>query len=108
MSVDAKTMAAPAYRTGRFTSAGTAAAVTETLGFTPTLVQVWLDIDAATSPNMYTKMGADANETLLTTGTTGIVTRVADASAVLLTSAGFTVAAAAQANNGVNSWIAFR
>ena len=54
MSVDVKSFALPAYRTGSFTSAGTAAAVTETLGFQPSLVILIID-SGGTNPNIYVK-----------------------------------------------------
>lgn len=107
MSVDAKASALPGFRTGTFTSAATAAAVTEVVGFQPSLIMAFIDI-GGTSPNMLVKTVVEADETMLTTGTTGVITTPADTSGIALTAAGFTVAAAAQVNSGVNSWIAFR
>lgn len=107
MAIDAKVMAAPSVLTGSFTSAGAAVAVTETLGFAPSLVYVYLNITTGT-PNMLMKTVANTGNTVLTTGATGNVTVVADASGLLLTAAGFTVPASVQTNSGVNSWIAFR
>ena len=107
MSVDAKSIALPSFRTGRFTSASTAVDVTEVVGFVPTLLMVFIDI-GGTNPNMIVKSGAEADESMLTTGSTGVITSPADTSAITLTSAGFTVVAAGQVNSGVNSWIAFR
>ncbi len=107
MSVDAKTFGQPGVLTGRFTSAGSAADVTETLGFIPTLVIVFVDI-SGTNPNMLVKSGAESDESMLTTGSTGVITSPADTSAITLTSSGFTVVAAGQVNSGVNAWVAFR
>ena len=107
MAIDAKAMATPQVLTGRFTSASSAADVTETLGFQPTVVIVFLAI-GATSPNMIVKCAAEADESMLTTGSTGVITTPADTSGVTLTSTGFTVVAGVQTNDGVNTWIAFR
>lgn len=107
MSVDVKSFSLPAYRTGRFTSAGSPADVTEVLGFVPTFVQLYVDL-GGTSPNMIVKAGAESDESMLTTGTTGVITTPADTSAITLTTTGFTVVAAAQVASGVNAWIAFR
>lgn len=107
MSVDVKSFALPVLRTGSFTSAGTAADVTETVGFSPTLVIAFIDI-GGTNPNMLVKSSAEADESMLTTGSTGVITSPADTSAITLTSSGFTVVAAGQVNSGVNAWIAFR
>lgn len=107
MSVDVKSFSLPAYRTGRFTSAGTAADVTEVLGFVPTFVIAFIDI-GGTNPNMLVKAGAESDESMLTTGSSGVITSPADTSAITLTTTGFTVVAAGQVNSGVNAWIAFR
>ena len=107
MSVDVKSFALPSYRTGRFTSAGSAADVTEVVGFVPSIVIAWIDL-GGTSPNMLVKCGAEADESMLTTGTTGVITTPADTSAITLTTTGFTIVAAGQVNSGVNMWIAFR
>lgn len=107
MSVDANSFAQPRFLTGRFTSAATAADVTETLGFQPTFVILFLAL-GATSPDMIIKSAAEADESMLTTGSTGVITTPADTSGITLTSTGFTVAAGVQTNSGVNSWIAFK
>lgn len=107
MAVDTNTLAGPRFLLGRFTSAGSAVDVTETLGWAPSLVIIWLCLDA-TSPNMIVKSAAEADESMLTTGTTGVITTPADTSGITLTSTGFTVVAGVQTNSGVNAWIAFR
>jgi hypothetical protein len=107
MSVDTKSFAQPLFNTGRFTSAGSAADVTEVLGYQPTLVIAFIDI-GGTNPNMLVKSAAEADESMLTTGSTGVITSPADTSAITLTTTGFTVVAAGQVNSGVNAWIAFK
>ena len=107
MSVDEKAFAQPLFSTGRFTSAASAADVTEVLGYSPTLVIAFIDI-GGTNPNMLVKCAVEADESMLTTGSTGVITSPADTSAVTLTSTGFTVVAAGQVNSGVNAWIAFK
>ena len=107
MSVDEKAFGLPSYSTGRFTSAASAADVTEVLGYVPTFVVAFIDL-GGTSPNMLVKAGAEADETMLTTGTTGVITTPADTSGITLTADGFTIVAAGQVNDGVNAWIAFK
>lgn len=107
MSVDAKSFAGPQFRTGRFTSAGSPADVTETLGFQPTLTIVFIGT-GETNPNMLVKAASDTDETMLTTGSTGVITSPADASGIVLTTTGFTVPAGVQVASATNSWIAFR
>ena len=107
MAMDRKSIGVPGFVTGRFTSAASAAAVTETLGFVPTMVVVFLAL-GATSPNMLVATDAFPTETMLTTGSTGVITTPAAASGFVFTTTGFTVPAAVQTNDGVNAWIAFR
>lgn len=107
MSVDVKSFSLPAYRTGRFTSASSAADVTEVVGFQPTFVILFLAL-GATSPNMIIKAAAESDESMLTTGSTGVITTPADTSGIVLTTTGFTVPSGVQTNDGVNAWIAFR
>ncbi len=107
MSLDTKAFAMPQIVTGRFTSASSAADVTETLGFVPTVVIVFLAL-GATSPNMLVATAAFPTETMLTTGTTGVITTPAAASGIVFTTTGFTVPSGVQTNDGVNAWIAIR
>ena len=107
MSVDVKSIALPAFQTGTFTSAGSPALVTETIGYQPSLVILYA-ATAATNPNMFVKAAIDPTKTMKTNGADGVVTSPADASGILITATGFTVAAAAQTASGLNMWIAFR
>ena len=107
MSVDVKAMAAPGFKTGRFTSASSAADVTETVGFPPTIIIAWIDT-SGTSPNMLVKVASETDETMLTTGTTGVVTTPADSSGITVSGNTFTIESGAQVNDGLNTWIAFR
>ena len=79
MSLDTKAIALPGFQTGTFTSAGSPAIVTETIGFQPSLVIVFV-ATASTNPNMLVKASIDPSKTMLTTGTTGVITSPADAS----------------------------
>ena len=107
MAVDANSFSQPKFLIGRFTSAWSAADVTEVLGWVPSLVIAFIDL-SGTSPNMLVKCAAESDETMLTTGTTGVITTPADTSGITLTTTGFTIVAAGQVNSGVNQWIAFR
>ena len=107
MAIDAKAFAMPQIVTGRFTSASSAADVTEVLGFVPTIVIVFVAV-GATSPNMLVATQALSTETMLTTGSTGVITTPAAASGIVFTTTGFTVPAGVQTNDGVNAWIAIR
>ena len=101
------THASPPYLTGTFTSAASAADVTETLGFSPSLVQVFLDV-TGTNPNILWATSADTAESITMTGSTGVLTSPAVASGLDITDTGFTVDSTVQTNSGVNFWIAFR
>ena len=109
MSIDSTDNALPKMLTGRFTSAGSAADVTETLPWAPTLFILFVDING-TSPNMLVQSAASTTDTMLTTGTTGVVTTPAVASGILIDTTLHTVLidSAAQVNSGVNAWIAFK
>ena len=107
MSIDSKDVASQAILTGRFTSAGTAADVTETLPWTPSVFIIWLAL-GATSPNMLVYTNAFPDETMLTTGTTGVVTTPAAASGIVVSGTSVTIPAGVQTNSGVNAWIAIK
>lgn len=109
MSVTSRDLAQPSFLTGTFTSAGTAAAVTETLPWAPSLFILFVDIEG-TSPNMVVQSAYSTTDTMLTTGTTGVITTPAVASGITISTTANTVliAAAAQVNSGKNAWIAFK
>lgn len=109
MSISSKDFGQPGFLTGTFTSAGTAAAVTETLPWAPSLFILFVDIEG-TSPNMVVQSSYSTTDTMLTTGTTGVITTPAVASGITINTTDKTVliAAAAQVNSGKNAWIAFK
>lgn len=107
MSVNSKDSAAPQYLTGTFTSAGSAADVSETLPFSPSLVICFLNI-SGTNPDVLFATSAYATDSITMTGSTGVLTTPAVASGLDITSTGFTVDSTVQTNSGVNFWIAFR
>lgn len=109
MSINAKDWSAPSVLTGAFTSAGTAALVTETLPWAPTAFILFVDIEG-TNPNMYVQCSSSTSKTMLTTGTTGVITTPAVASGLTISTTANTVAipAAIQVNSGKNFWIAFK
>lgn len=109
MSVTSKDFGLPGWLTGTFTSAGAAAAVTETLPWAPSLFILFVDIEG-TSPNMVIQSSYSTTDTMLTTGTTGVITTPAVASGITIDTTLKTVliAAAAQVNSGKNAWIAFK
>lgn len=107
MSVNSKDSAGPQFLTGTFTSAGSAVDVSETLPWSPSLVICFVDI-SATSPNMHVATSAYATDSMLTTGSTGVITTPAVASGLDITSTGFTLDSSVQTNSGVNFWIAFK
>ena len=109
MSINAKDNASSQFLTGTFTSAGTAADVTETLPWAPSCVIAFIDV-GGTSPNMLVYTTALTTETMLTTGTTGVITTPASTSGITVSTTLYTVlfTAAAQVNSGKNFWIAFK
>ena len=107
MSVTQKDSASPQFLTGTFTSASSAADVSETLPWSPSLVIVWVDI-SATSPNMHVATSAYETDSMTTTGSTGVITTPAVASGLDITATGFTLDSTVQTNDGVNFWIAFK
>jgi hypothetical protein len=109
MAVDSKDYANQAILTGRFTSASSAADVVETLPWAPSVVIVWLAL-GATSPNMLVYTNAFPTETMLTTGSTGVITTPAAASGLVVSTTAFTVTipSGVQTNDGVNAWIAIK
>lgn len=107
MSVNSKDFANPQYLTGSFTSAGSPAAVSETLPFQPKLVICFIDVEG-TNPNMLVGVDNSTTDSMLTTGSTGVITTPAVASGLDITTTGFSVAAAGQVASGKNFWIAFR
>lgn len=109
MSISSKDWASPNYLTGTFTSASSAAAVTETLPWAPSLFILFVDIEG-TNPNMLVQSSYSTTDSMLTTGSTGVITTPAVASGITISTTANTVliAAAAQVNNGKNAWIAFK
>lgn len=109
MSINSKDTAQSQFLTGTFTSASTAADVTETLPWAPSIVIGFIDV-GGTSPNMVVYTTALTTETMLTTGTTGVITTPANTSGITVDTTLNTVlfVAAAQVNSGKNFWIAFK
>lgn len=109
MSVTSKDFSNPQFLTGTFTSAGSAAAVTETLPWAPSLFILFVDIEG-TNPNMLVQSAYSTTDSMLTTGSTGVITTPAVASGITISTTANTVliAAAAQVNSGKNAWIAFK
>lgn len=109
MSVDGKAFAEPGIRTGYFTTAASAADVTETLGFKASLVIVFIDVNG-TNPNIL--IGGDNNSdqvmALLITGSSGVITSPTEATSLTIGANSFTVDSTQQTNDGENYWIAFR
>ena len=109
MSINGKDYSQAQFLTGAFTSAGTAADVTETLPWAPSLFILLVDIQG-TNPNMVIQSSASTTDTMLLTGSTGVITTPAVASGITINTSAHTVlvAAAAQVNSGVNFWVAFK
>lgn len=109
MSITGKDFAGSQYLTGTFTSAGSAALVTETLPWAPSLFILFVDIEG-TNPNMVVQSAYSTTDSMLTTGSTGVITTPAVASGITISTTLNTVAiaAAAQVNSGKNAWIAFK
>ena len=107
MAIDSKDIAQQSILTGRFTSAASAADVTETLPWTPSVFIIWLDL-GATSPNMLVYTNAFPTETMLTTGSTGVITTPAAASGIVVSGVSVTIPSGVQTNDGVNAWIAIK
>ena len=109
MSINGKDNAGSQFLTGTFTSAGSAADVTETLPWAPSLFILFVDISGA-NPNMVVQTSAYATDSMLTTGSTGVITTPAVASGITISTTLNTVLidSAAQVNSGVNFWIAFK
>jgi len=109
MSIDSKDNSGPLYVTGRFTSAGSKADVTETLPWTPSLFILYADIEN-TNPLMSVWSAASTTQSMLTTGSTGVITTPLYASGILVNDTLKTVFIDTdlQVNSGVNAWIAFK
>lgn len=109
MSVTSKDFAQPAWVTGTFTSAGSPAIVIETLPFAPSLFILFVDIEG-TNPNMLVQSSYSTTDSMLTTGSTGVITTPAVASGITISTTAYTVAiaAAAQVASGKNVWVAFK
>lgn len=107
MSVTSKDYAQPQFLTGTFTSAGSAADVTETLPFSPSLFICFVDIEG-TNPNMLVQSAYSTTDTMLTTGSSGIITTPAVASGITISGTSVTIESGAQVNSGKNAWIAFK
>ncbi len=106
MAVDSKSYAFPNVATGIFTTAASAVAVTETLGFDPGMVIVF--ITDGTNINIHIAHNGDTVNHYLVTGSSGITTEQVVANGVDISGRTFIVAAAAQTVNEVVWWIAFR
>jgi hypothetical protein len=108
MSLVTRNNANPQWVTGTFTSAACCAVdVTENIGFQPTYVKIAVNT-SGTNPDVYEQHASEADESMLTTGSTGVITSPAIASGITITSTGFTLAAATQTASGVNWYIASR
>lgn len=107
MSINTKDYSNHEILTGGFVSAGSAADVTETLPWTPSAFICFIDV-GGTNPNMLVYTTALTTETMLTTGSTGIITTPANTSGIVVSSTSVTVVAAAQVNSGKNFWIAIK
>lgn len=109
MGISGKDFSQPGWLTGTFTSAGSAALVTETLPWAPSLFILFVDIEG-TNPNMLVQSSYSTTDSMLTTGSTGVITTPAVASGITISTTANTVAiaAAAQVNSGKNAWIAFK
>lgn len=109
MAITRRDNAQPTFLTGTFTSAGSAADVTETLPWAPSLFILFVDIEG-TNPNMLVQSAYSTTDTMLTTGSTGVITTPAVASGITISTTAYTVLidSAAQVNSGKNAWIAFK
>jgi len=109
MSVTNKDHALPGYLTGTFTSAASAADVVETLPWAPSLFICFVDIEG-TNPNMLVQSAYSTTDTMLTTGSSGIITTPATTSGITIDTSAYTVTieSGAQVNDGKNAWIAFK
>ena len=109
MSITSKDNASPQFLTGTFTSAGSAADVIETLPWAPSLVVAFIDIEG-TNPNMLVQSAYSTTDTMLTTGSTGVITTPAVASGIAISTTAYTVTfeSGGQVNSGKNAWIAFK
>lgn len=107
MSVTSKDFANPQFLYGTFTSAASAADVSETLPWSPSMVIVLVDVEG-TNPNILLASSASTTDSLTLTGSTGVVTSPAVASGLDITATGFTVDSTVQVNSGKNAWIAFK
>jgi len=109
MSITSKDFSQPGILTGTFTSAGSAADVTETLPWAPSLFILFVDIEG-TNPNMLVQSAYSTTDTMLTTGSTGVITTPAVASGITISTTLNTVLidSVAQVNSGKNAWIAFK
>lgn len=109
MAITSKDYAQPQMLTGTFTSAGTAVDVTETLPWAPALFILFVDIEG-TNPNMVVQSAYSTTDSMLTTGSTGVITTPAVASGITIDTTLRTVLidSAAQVNSGKNAWVAFK
>lgn len=109
MAITSKDMSSAQSLTGTFTSASSAALVTETLPWAPSLFILFVDIEG-TNPNMLVQSAYSTTDSMLTTGSTGVITTPAVASGISIntTTNVVSIAAAAQVNSGKNAWIAFK
>ena len=107
MAVDSKEYSLPNVATGLFTTAGTAADVTETLGFDVGMF-IFFQNTGATNPNIRVATSADTAQSLLLTGSTGVVTRVAVATGIDIVGRTVIIRSEAQTDSGTNYWIAYR
>ena len=107
MAVDSKAFQNPILDTGSFTTAAAAVDVTETLGYSPSMVIVWTNT-GGTNPDVHFAHVADTTNSILLTGSTGVTTLIAVATGVDITATGFIVRSERQTNDGTNYWMALR
>ena len=107
MSVDSKAFQQPMVSTGTYTSACPLADVTETLGYSPSMVIHIEDINA-TNPNIQIAHSASTTQSLSINGADGVITTPLVASGLDITATGFIVKTEEQTASNVNAWIAFR
>ena len=104
MAVDSKAFQHPLFDSGSFTAG--VVDVTETLGYSPSLVIVWapdgtnIDVNVATS--------AITLHSMLLTGSTGVTTEVLVATGLDITTTGFIVRSERLTDTEITYWVAFR
>ena len=108
MSVNAKEDVFPWYSTGAFTSTACCAVdVTETLGYSPSIVWIILDSSGG-SPDWNIASINDTTNSIDINGADGVVTLTAVASGLDITTTGFVARSEIQTASGTNYWFALR